>query len=61
MTITELQKALQEMYEKYGDIEDSNDTKNSGTSVLPILKEAMRNIAHYKEVFNPRQLELFDL
>ena len=43
-----------------GDIEDGNDTKNSGTSVLPILKEAMRKIAYYKEVFNPRQLELFD-
>lgn len=42
------------------DDDDSNDTKNRGTSVLPILKEAMRKIAHYKEVFNPRQLELFD-
>ena len=43
------------------DIGDSNDPKNSGTSVLPILKEAMRKIARYKEVFNPRQLELFNL
>lgn len=43
------------------DDDDSNEPEIRGSSVLPILKEAMRKIAHYKEVFNPRQLELFDL
>ena len=43
------------------DDDDSNEPEIRGTSVLPILKEATRKIAHYKEVFNPRQLELFDL
>lgn len=55
------QRVIDEIQFRGGDIGDSNDPKNSGTSVLPILKEAMRKIARYKEVFNPRQLELFDL
>ena len=55
------QRIIDEIQFRRGDIEDSNDPKNSGTSVLPILKEAMCKIAHYKEIFNPRQLELFDL
>lgn len=55
------QRVIVEIQLRGRDIGDSNDPKNNGTSVLPILKEAIRKIAHYKEVFNPRQLELFDL
>ena len=55
------QRVIDEIQLRGRDIGDSNDPKNNGTSVLPILKEAIRKIAHYKEVFNPRQLELFDL
>lgn len=55
------QRVIDEIQFRGGDIEDGNAPENSGSSVLPILKEAMRKIAHYKEVFNPRQLELFDL
>lgn len=54
------QRVIVEIQLRGRDIGDSNDPKNNGTSVLPILKEAIRKIAHYKEVFNPRQLELFD-
>lgn len=57
------QRVIDEIQFRGGDIDDddSNDPKNNGTSVLPILKGAMLNIAHYKEIFNPRQLELFAL
>lgn len=55
------QRVIVEIQLRGRDIGDSNDPKNNDTSVLPILKEAIRKIAHYKEVFNPRQLELFDL
>ena len=55
------QRVIDEIQFRGGDIEDGNAPKNSDSSLLPILKEAMRKIAHYKEVFNPRQLELFDL
>ena len=57
----ECQRVIVEIQLRGRDIGDSNDPKNSGTSVLPRLKEAMRKIARYKEVFNPRQLELFYL
>lgn len=57
------QRVVGEIQFRGGDIndDDSNEPEFRGSSVLPILKEAMRKIAYYKEVFNPRQLELFDL
>ena len=57
------QRVIDEIQFRGGDIDDndSNESEIRGTSALPILKEAMRKIAYYKEVFNPRQLELFDL
>ena len=57
------QRVIDEIQFRGGDIydDDSNEPEIRGSSVLPILKEAIRKIAHYKEVFNPRQLELFDL
>ena len=55
------QRVIDEIQFRGGDIDDddSNEPEIRGSSVLPILKEAMRKIAHYKEVFSPRQLELF--
>ena len=35
------------------DDDDSNEPEIRGSSVLPILKEAMRKIAHYKESLQP--------
>lgn len=57
------QRVIVEIQLRGGDIDDddSNKPEIRGTSVLPILKEAIRKIARYKEVFNPRQLELFNL
>lgn len=57
------QRVIDEIRFRGGDIDDndSNESEIRGTSALPILKEAMRKIAYYKELFNPRQLELFDL
>lgn len=57
------QRVIDEIQFRGGDIDDndSNESEIRGTSALPILKEAMRKIAYYKEIFNPRQLELFDL
>lgn len=59
----ECQRVIDEIQFRGGDTDDddSNEPEIRGTSVLPTLKEAMRKIAHYKEIFNPRQLELFDL
>ena len=56
------QRVIDEIQFRGGDIDDndSNEPEIRGSSVLPTLKEAMSKIAHYKEVFNPRQLELFD-
>ena len=57
------QRVIDEIQFRGGDIDDddSNEPLILGSSVLPTLKEAMRKITHYKEIFNPRQLELFDL
>lgn len=57
------QRVIDEIQFRGGDIDDgdSNKPEIRGSSVLPMLKEAMRKIAHYKEVFSPRQLEMFDL
>lgn len=57
------QRVIDEILFRGGDIDDddSNEQEIRGSSVLPKLKEAMSKIAHYKEVFNPRQLELFNL
>ena len=56
------QRVIDEIQFRGGDIDDddSNEPEIRGSSVLPTLKEAMSKIAHYKEVFSPRQLELFD-
>ena len=57
------QRVIDEIQFRGGDIDDddSNEPVVSGSSVFPKLKEAMSKIEHYKEVFNPRQLELFNL
>ena len=57
------QRVIDEIQFRGGDIDDddSNEPVVSGSSVFPKLKEAMGKIEHYKEVFNPRQLELFNL
>ena len=56
------QRVIDEIQFRGGDIDDddSNEPEIRGSSVLPTLNEAMSKIAHYKEVFSPRQLELFD-
>ena len=58
------QRVIDEIQFRGGDIDDdddSNEPEIRGSSALPNLKNAMLKIAHYKGVFNPRQLELFDL
>ena len=57
------QRVIDEIQFRSGDIydDDSNEPEVRGSSVLPKLKEAMSKIALYKKVFDPRQLELFNL
>ena len=56
------QCVIDEILFRGGDIDDdSNEPEIRSSSVFPKLKDAMLKIARYKEVFNPRQLELFNL
>ena len=49
------QRVIDEIQFRGGDIDDddSNEPEIRGSSVLPILKEAMRKIAHYKRSLQP--------
>ena len=56
------QRVIDEIQFRGGDIDDDDGGfEIRGASVLPKLKKAMSKIDLYKEVFNPRQLELFNL
>ena len=57
------QRVIDEILFRGGDIDDDDcdEPEIRGSSVLPKLKEAMNKIKSYREVFNPRQLELFNL